>query len=166
MDSPATEPLAKLQQERADFLTEAAKLTEAEAEGPPAKGEWSVKQQLAHMYAVEHMYRYWLQRCLEENYPELDAPPGMDTRYQAEHAHHQTLAKWLELLREERQKTIDLLPAISGDQWQRQGHSALFGDMSVLQIVRAFYRHDRMHTEQVAGRPSSFRPRTMDGQRL
>lgn len=166
MDSPVTELLTKLHQERTDFLAEATKLTEAEAEGPPAKGEWSVKQQLAHMYAVEHMYRYWLQRCLQEDYPELDAVPGMDIRYQAEQAHHQTLARWLELLGEERQKTIDLLPSIPGDRWQRQGHSALFGDMSVLQIVRAFYRHDRMHTEQVAGRPSSFAPRTVDGQRL
>jgi hypothetical protein len=39
----------------------------------------------------------------------------------------------------------------------------MFGTLTVLQWLRSYYRHDRMHQAQIAGRPSAYRPRYASG---
>jgi hypothetical protein len=40
----------------------------------------------------------------------------------------------------------------------------MFGELTVLQWLRSFYRHDRMHTDQIAGRDPEYKPRFVGGQ--
>lgn len=166
MNQDLAELLAKLAEERARFLAEAEKVTEDEAIRPQQEGEWSIKQQLAHMYGMEQTYRHWTQLCCQEDYPELGPLPSVAVHYEAEQANTRTVGQWLSLLNQERQKTIDLAYRINAEQWQCQGKNTTFGDLTVLQIMRSFYRHDRMHADQIAGRPSLYVPRTVDGRRL
>ena len=72
------------------------------------------------------------------------------------------LAWWLERLRQSRTDTLRILQEMdlsTQEVAQRKGTHRSFGEMSVLQILRGLYRHDRMHTDQLLGREQSFVPR-------
>ena len=71
-----------------------------------------------------------------------------------------------DLLRElssARSDTLAAIDGLTGDDLKRSGKHLLFGEMSVLQMLRSLYRHDRMHMDQMAGREVSFTPRTPGG---
>ena len=59
-----------------------------------------------------------------------------------------------DLLRELASARSDTMAGIEGlteDELKRRGKHLLFGEMSVLQMLRSLYRHDRMHMDRVAG---------------
>jgi hypothetical protein len=40
----------------------------------------------------------------------------------------------------------------------------MFGSLTVMQWLRSYYRHDRMHRDQMAGREPEYKPRFAGGQ--
>ena len=67
-------------------------------------------------------------------------------------------------LRRLREQTLDLIKTISPDGYERILYTNAFGELTVLQCLRSYYRHDRMHAAQIEGRQSDYVPRWADGQ--
>ena len=48
-------------------------------------------------------------------------------------------------------------------QFERTASQPMFGRLTVMQWLRSYYRHDRMHRDQMAGREPEYRPRFVGG---
>ncbi len=154
----------KLDSHRRALLGLVSGLTEEAAALQP-HGEWSVKQQLAHAATAE---RVWRDGALLT----LSRSGGLPQQWAAAvqegvaEANGRSLTDLLSTLERERRETLHKAATLSAEQLQVRGpHPAYGGEMSVLQMLRAIYRHDRMHSEQVQGQPTSFQPRRQDARR-
>jgi hypothetical protein len=56
-----------------------------------------------------------------------------------------------------------MMRGITPEQYERKGHNRLFGSLTVMQWLRSYYRHDRMHIDQISGREPEYRPRWAEG---
>jgi hypothetical protein len=65
----------------------------------------------------------------------------------------------LDIMASERRGTLALIEELSLDDFDRSATHPMFGTLTVLQWLRSFYRHDRMHSDQIAGRDPEYRPR-------
>jgi len=161
------ELLDKMATERAVLLRHAEALDEAEAERcpPDAEGEagWSPKQQLAHLAEMETAYRAWVEKALEEDDPDVSRVRGERPRIGLEQAHAYTIRELTGQLREQRETTLALISSMTPEQFDRTASQPMFGRLTVLQWLRSYYRHDRMHVDQMAGRDPSYKPRFVGG---
>jgi acyl-CoA thioesterase FadM len=71
------------------------------------------------------------------------------------------VAEWprerlVERLSEARAQTAAAVAGLLPRQLDHVGYHRWFGAMTALQCLKAIYRHDRMHTEQILDRPTSF----------
>ncbi|MCX6021216.1 MAG: DinB family protein [Chloroflexi bacterium] len=128
--------------------------------GDGGEGEWSAKQQLAHMAEVERLWVDWARRAAagDPNVgPKANAPDRQISGSQFT-AHSHSLYSLIRQINDARQYSMEVIAAIPDEALQRVGdtHS---GDLTVLQMLRALYRHDRMHLEQIQGQDGSFTPR-------
>jgi hypothetical protein len=158
----------KLQSERAALLEQARTLSEEEAsrarlEATDEAG-WTAKQQWAHIAESEANYRAWIGAAIREESPDLGYVRRDPVAIPFGQANDATVGALLEQLETERRKTLDVLRGLRPEQLQRVATLDLFGTLNVLQWARSFYRHDRMHVDQIAGRNPSFQPRFVDGQ--
>lgn len=157
------ELLRKLESDRRELVRQVEGMNEEEAGRRPSEGEWSAKEQLLHLATFERLWLEWAMKVRDEPGCEVGPPPPNPAAYPE--AETRSLA---DLLREPASSRSDTLAAIEGltdDELKRRGKHLLFGEMSVLQMLRSLYRHDRMHMDQMAGRDASFRPRTPGGPR-
>lgn len=157
------ELLEKMEQARGRLLALAASLTEEAASTPPRLGEWTAKEQLAHLCQMESAYRAWVERALVEDNPDVSGTRGEPVAIPLEEAHNHTVAQHLAAMEEQRRKTLALIARLTHEQYHRTATSPLFGTLTVLQWLRSFYRHDRMHIDQISGREPSYRPRYVGG---
>lgn len=152
---------AKLADHRRQLLRMLEGMTEEQAEVHP-NGEWSVKQQLAHLCQAEEAWVDWALTVLENPGTQVGQTReegqiftrGVDTADQF------PLKYWLTRLKTARAQTLRRIASanLTPENLQRKGIHRTFGEMTVLQFLRALYRHDRMHMDQIAGRPPSFIP--------
>ncbi len=72
--------LEKMTEERGRLLTRARGLSEEDAarrpEGQTGEGEWSAKEQLAHLWEMERSYIAWVGVALRENGADLTGVRG------------------------------------------------------------------------------------------
>ncbi len=80
-----------------------------------------------------------------------------------ERANEHSLEELLAALAAERERTNAFIASLTPEQFDRRAYHRLFGSLTVLQWLRSFYRHDRMHIDQMAGREPSYRPRYATG---
>ena len=66
-------------------------------------------------------------------------------------------------LRDERASTIELIRSLDLEQFSHIGNSPVFGELTVMQWLRSFYRHDRQHCAQIEGRQSEYQPNFQKG---
>ena len=66
-------------------------------------------------------------------------------------------------LRRERETTLALMASMAPEQFERTASQPMFGRLTVMQWLRSYYRHDRMHRDQMAGREPTYRPRFVGG---
>lgn len=175
MALPAQEELfAKLHETRQELVELLARLDlteESAAAQPPAKeataqrggeSEWSVKQQLAHMVEVERLWADWARRAAAgdpNTGPKQNAPDGQISGTQFT-AHSHSLWDLKRQLADARATSMEIIHGISDEALARTGHTHS-GQLTALQMLRALYRHDRMHIDQIAGREPSFQPRVV-----
>ena len=158
------ELLSKLDEERTALLATLDGMSDDAAEfRPPDRthGEegWSVKEQLAHLAEMETTYRAWVHRAVLETNPDVrEGTVREPVTYRLEDAERVRLAEHRAELEEQRARTLAVLDALSLDEFDRTARSG-FGELSVLQFLRSFYRHDRMHRAQILGLESDYRPR-------
>jgi hypothetical protein len=169
-DPAAVEELfQKLDAERSRFMAQAERLSEQGALFVPknAEGEaqWTAKEQFSHMCEMEARYRAWIRACLAEDNADLtDArADGSEVEIPLERANAHPLPDHLAALRRARERTLALLRGLPPEAYDRSGTHPLFGTLTVLQWARSYYRHDRMHLDQIAGREPEYRPRYAGG---
>jgi uncharacterized damage-inducible protein DinB len=156
--------LAKLDEERTQLLATLDGMSEdAAVFRPPDRshGEegWSVKEQLSHLAEMEATYRAWIQRAVVESNPDLASGTHRDpVAYRLEDSERVPLQAHRDELEQQRARTLAVLDGLTLEEFDRTARSG-FGELSVMQYLRSFYRHDRMHRAQILGLESDYRPR-------
>jgi hypothetical protein len=56
-----------------------------------------------------------------------------------------------------------MIEAMTPEQYDRTAQQRMFGRLTVLQWLRSYYRHDRMHRDQMAGRDPDYKPKYAGG---
>lgn len=163
--SPVPEELADLYRKLADHRRQLLRMLEAmpeeHAEVHP-NGEWSVKQQLAHLCHAEEAWVDWALTVLEKPGSQVGQTreEGQVFTREVDTADRMPLKYWVTRLKTTRAQSLRRLASapLTPETLHRKGVHRTFGEMTVLQFLRALYRHDRMHMDQIAGRPPSFIP--------
>lgn len=158
----------KMAAQRAELLELARRLEEADAEvrDPEADGEagWSAKEQLSHLAQMETSYRAWVERALVEDSPDVSRGTESDpVAIPLAEAHEHTVAEHLDELGRQRERTLALIATIKPEQYERTASTPVFGELTVMQWLRSYYRHDRMHAAQIRGEQSDYQPRYAGG---
>jgi DinB superfamily len=153
---------AKMAEERAALIAAARSLSAADAVRVPvdAEGEeqWTAHEQLAHLNEMERSYDAWVRAALEEDGADLAGIPWQQVAVPIEEANSHSVDELLRNLELERAYTLGLIDGISLEGFDRTAVSSIFGRLTVLQWLRSFYRHDRQHGAQIAGRKSDYQP--------
>ncbi|MCH7811633.1 MAG: DinB family protein [Chloroflexi bacterium] len=161
------ELVEKMAEERDKLLGQIEALSEGDAERTPAgaqgEAQWSAKEQCAHLAEMETAYRAWVERALENENPNVDGVRGERVAIPLEEANRRPLADLVTELRRQREKTSALIERLAPEQYDRTATQPVFGTLTVLQWLRSYYRHDRMHQAQIAGRASDYQPRFAGG---
>ena len=156
------ELMAKLESERKALLDVLTRLSERDARHHP-EGEWSAKQQLCHL---THEDRWWVDfAAAAQKTPGIALPrpdPKEEERFRSEmeEADSKPMSFWLERVHRTRAETmrrIRKLDLSTPEALAMKGIHYQSGEMTVLQLVRATYRHDRVHREQILAEDISFR---------
>ncbi len=162
-----SELLDKMTSEREALLTEAEALSADAADFAPADGEgeaqWTPKEQLAHLAEMETAYRAWVEKALAEDAPDLTGVTGERPEIRIPQAKSRTLPELTAQLRQQRAVTIDLIKSMTPEQFDRKASQPMFGSLTVMQWLRSYYRHDRMHRDQMAGRDPAYKPKFVGG---
>jgi hypothetical protein len=157
----------KMTEEREKLLAQIESLAERDAESSPAGAEgeaqWSPKQQCAHLAEMETAYRAWVERALAEDNPDVSRVRGEQVAIALEDANAHPIADLTSELRRQRESTLALIASLRPQDYERTASQAMFGELTVLQWLRSYYRHDRMHQAQIAGRDSTYKPRYATG---
>ena len=155
----------KMRAERGKLLDALEALREDEAErSTSGEGEWSAKQQMAHLCEMETAYRAWVEKALTENSPNVDNVLGEAPAITLTKAHDHTAAEHVAEMRRQRALTEAVIDGISAEQFERTATQQMFGTLTVMQWLRSYYRHDRMHSDQVSGRDPAYKPRFTNGE--
>ncbi len=157
----------KMTEERDKLLAQIEALSEADAASAPADAEgeaqWSAKQQACHLAEMETAYRAWVGKALVEDNPDVTTVRGEQVEIPLEKAHEYVVADLIGQLRSQRVKTLAVIEALTPADYDRTASQPMFGTLTVLQWLRSYYRHDRMHQAQLAGRESDFKPNFVTG---
>lgn len=163
------ELLTKMREERAALLGQLASLGDATAERRPPEGDgedgWSVKEQLSHLAEMDTIYRTWVERAVNEEQPRLEGTVArLPATYPVERAHSATMAEHVAELERQRGLSLRYIEGLPLAAFDRTALSPVFGELSVLQWLRSYYRHDRMHLAQIEGRQSDYEPRYVESE--
>ena len=161
------ELVQKMREERSRLLDVAERFDERAAEAVPvnAQGEeqWSAKEQFSHLTEMEVAYRAWVARALFEDNPNVVDTPFEPVVIPVEEAHRHSVAEHIAELRRQREKTHALIEVMKPADFDRTATHPAFGTLTVLQWLRSYYRHDRMHTDQLSGREPAYKPQFAGG---
>jgi acyl-CoA thioesterase FadM/uncharacterized damage-inducible protein DinB len=154
------------QSARDGLLAVVGELSDEQLDRAPAAGEWTPREQLAHLSEMEGIWLSWALHVARD--------PGCQFghRHQTPTPSVDAAAEWsrerlIEKLSDAREQTAAAVAELTSRQLDHVGYHRWFGAMTALQCLKAIYRHDRMHTEQILARPTSFHlpplPATVDG---
>jgi hypothetical protein len=159
--------LDRMSGERDRLLAQAEALSEDAAERAPADAEgeaqWSAKQQLAHLAEMETAYRAWVERALAEDDPDVSKVRGERPAIALTEAHGHSVKELTRQLRDQRTVTLALIQRMRPEEFERTASQPMFGRLTAMQWLRSYYRHDRMHRDQMAGRDPEYKPRFVGG---
>ena len=150
------ELLGKLESQRKQVVGQVRQMTEQEASRRPSEGQWSPKEQVAHLTTYERLWLEWTLAVRDE--PGCQVGPRQANPESYPEAQADSLDHLLQELASARKDTIAAIEGLTAEELQRKGRHLLFGEMSVLQMLRSLYRHDRMHMDQMAGQKPSYNP--------
>ena len=166
-DSEIRDLIEKMTEERARFIERVRPLSDVQAsrrpEGQTGEAEWSPKEQLAHLWQMERNYVAWVRHALAEDGADLTGVQGEPPAISLPQANDHPMAALLDALATERAGTLAFIRSLAPADFDRRASQPLFGQLTILQWLRSFYRHDRMHTAQIAGEQSTYRPRYASG---
>lgn len=155
------ELLEKMREERLELLRTLKGVTDEQARVHP-NGEWSVKQQVAHLANAERAWRDWGLALSKK--PSLDFGPsvedGQDLHPEKDPVDEYPLTLLITRLKAVRAESLKLLREanLQESDLMIKGRHRGFGEMNVIQSLRSLYRHDRMHADQASGREPTYQP--------
>lgn len=117
--------------------------TEAELSRVVPDHTWSTRQVVAHLAAVEKRLFERTCRMRETDNPALSSKAG-------EHDPTLALPAGMSLFASRRRMHTDYLEALTQTEWEREGHHARVGPMSILAQARMIVMHDVEHLAQIA----------------
>ena len=161
--SQIRELVEKMTAERGKLLAALESLSEEAVSRPLKPDDWTPKQQMSHLCEMETAYRAWVECALEQDGANVDGVRGQRPAIPLEEADRHPLAEHVGEMRRQRQQTMDLIAAMTPADFARTAKNALFGTLTVMQWLRSYYRHDRMHYDQVHGAESSYKPQFLSG---
>ena len=154
--------LSKMALERGKLITAAEGLRGDDADQVPvdAVGEeqWTAKEQLAHLMEMERSYVAWCRAGVAESGVDVSNVRGDAVRIPIEDAPDHTVRELLDELIGERERTNAYIRSLSVSEFSHTAVTPGFGELTVMQYLRSFYRHDRQHTAQIEGRQSDYQP--------
>ena len=153
----------KMAQERGKLLSALEPLSDEEASTPLKPEEWTAKQQMSHLCEMESAYRAWVEKALEEDGANLDGVRGEPVAILLERAHLHPAPEHIAEMRRQREKTLAVMERMRPQDYDRTATSAVFGTLTVMQWLRSYYRHDRMHYDQVRGEEPTYKPQFRSG---
>ena len=153
----------KMALERENLLSALEGLGDEQASTPAKGEEWSAKQQMSHLCEMETAYRAWVERALEEDGATVDGVRGERPAIPLEEANGHPAAEHITELRRQRRKTMELISRLKPADFDRTATNQIFGTLTVMQWLRSYYRHDRMHYDQVRGEEPSYKPQYASG---
>jgi uncharacterized damage-inducible protein DinB len=154
----------KMAEERERLLAVLERMDDDAASKPTTgEGEWSAKQQMSHLCEMETAYRAWVAKALQENGANLDNVRGERPAVPLEHAHEASVGQLVGEMRAQRAKTLALIDSMQPADFERTASQKMFGELTVMQWLRSYYRHDRMHYDQVRGVQPEYKPRFAGG---
>jgi hypothetical protein len=154
----------KMEGERARLLDVLERLDDADAARPTTgEGEWNAKQQMSHLCEMETMYRAWVAKALQEDGADLDGVRGEPPAIPLEQAKEHSVGEHVGEMRRQRARTLVLIEALRPEDFERRASQRMFGSLTVMQWLRSYYRHDRMHYDQVRGVEPEYKPRFAGG---
>lgn len=158
---------AKMAEERGKLIAAAEGLRGDDADRVPvdAVGEeqWTAKEQLAHLWEMEKSYIAWCRAALVEDGVDVAGVRGEPVAIPIEAAADHSVRELLDALIAERAATNEFIAGLSLQDFQRTASNPAFGQLTVMQWLRSFYRHDRQHTAQIEGRQSDYQPNFQSG---
>lgn len=157
------ELVGKMTLERDNLLNLLESLTEDDASRPPKPAEWNAKDQMSHLCEMETLYRAWVQQALQRDGANLEGVLGEQPAIPLEEAHQHSVAELISEMRQQREKTLSLIASMKPEEFDRKASNSSFGTLTVMQWLRSYYRHDRMHYDQLRGKESSYKPRFLSG---
>lgn len=157
------ELIQKMTSERTALLSALESLSEDEASRAPKDGEWTTKQQMSHLCEMESAYRAWVERALDEDGANVDGVRGERVGIPLEDASAHTVSEHTAEMRRQREKTMSVIASMRPEDFERRAENKLFGSLTVMQWLRSYYRHDRMHVDQVSGREPEYKPKFASG---
>jgi hypothetical protein len=158
-----TELVEKMTEEREKLLSELAAMSEERASTSPKPDEWNQKQQMSHLCEMEAAYRAWVERGLEEDGADVDGVRGERPTIPLEQANGHTVAEHVAEMRRQREKTLQLIESMKPEDFDRTAKNSIFGSLTLMQWLRSYYRHDRMHYDQVRGEEPTYKPQFRSG---
>ena len=153
----------KMISEREKLLAALECLSEDAASRSPRDGEWNAKQQMSHLCEMESAYRAWVARALEEDGANVEGVRGERVSIRLEEADHHTVSDHVAEMRQQRAKTMALIASMTPSDFDRRATNSLFGSLTVMQWLRSYYRHDRMHIDQISGQEPTYKPQFATG---
>ncbi len=157
----------KMAEQRARLIAQVQALSDEEATRMPVdktgEEQWTVKEQLAHLAEMELSYDSWVRAALAGDNPSVagSEPPRPAIPIEAANGH--SVSELLAQLAAEREDTLTMIGGMTPEQFDRTATQPAFGTLTALQWLRSFYRHDRMHADQIAGRDPDYKPKFANG---
>lgn len=162
-EAQIAELVQKMTGERTRLLAALESISEEDAQRAPKEGEWNPKQQMSHLCEMETAYRAWVERALAVDGANVDGVRGERVSIPLEQANDHPIAEHTGEMRRQREKTMDLIVSLKPEDYERRASNALFGSLTVMQWLRSYYRHDRMHLDQLSGQDPSYKPQFAGG---
>jgi hypothetical protein len=157
------ELVQKMAEQRGRLIEQVLALSDEVASAVPVdktgEEQWTVKEQLAHLCEMELGYDAWVRAALVSDNPNVGGSAGPRAEIPLEVANGHDVRELVAVMEAERSDTLALIGSIGLDGFERPATHPLFGTLTVMQWLRSFYRHDRMHADQIAGRDPEYKPK-------
>ena len=139
--------LARLRSGSDDVVAALAAITPTELDRPQRSGGWTARQIVHHLADSEATAYVRLRRVLAENEPVI---AGYDEPEWARRLHYdRPIEPSLAVLRAVREASLQLLEALSPDEWQRSGSHVESGPYAVAHWLQIYSEHAHDHANQI-----------------
>lgn len=123
-------------------------VTDDELDRRPPSGEWTAREIVHHLADSESMAYIRLRRLIAEDDPQI---AGYDEPEWARRLHYdRPIAASVAVVRAIRTASLELLQALSPDEWARTGTHSESGTYSVEGWLAIYAEHTHEHADQVA----------------